>query len=89
MRRYSLRSELDCVGCVRRYVHFHGLRHPRELGAHDVDASLAPLPSEHHVSACSQPQVKQELLFFFKHGLRHAFATPMLQAGYNFGGGRG
>jgi hypothetical protein len=33
LRHYSIRTEAAYVGWVRRYIHFHGLRHPRDMGA--------------------------------------------------------
>jgi hypothetical protein len=43
VRHYSLRTEQAYVGWVRRFIHFHGLRHPRELGAAEVEALLSHL----------------------------------------------
>ena len=66
VRHYSLRTEQVYVGWVRRFVHFHGLRHPRELGAPEVEAFLTHLASERHVSASTQGQAKSALLFLYK-----------------------
>ncbi len=57
-RHYSLRTEQAYVGWVRRFVHFHGLRHPREMGATEVAAFLTHLASERNVSASAQGQAK-------------------------------
>jgi hypothetical protein len=38
---YSLRTEQSYVHWVRRFVHFHGLRHPKEMGGAEVEAFLA------------------------------------------------
>jgi hypothetical protein len=32
LRHYSIRTEAAYVGWVHRYIHFHGLRHPRDMG---------------------------------------------------------
>jgi integron integrase len=69
VRHYSLRTEQVYVGWVRRYVHFHSLRHPRELGAPEVQAFLSHLASERSVSASTQGQAKSALLFLYKHVL--------------------
>ena len=66
VRHYSLRTEQVYVGWVRRFVHFHGLRHPRELGASEVEAFLTHLASERNVSASTQGQAKSALLFLYK-----------------------
>ena len=36
LRRYSLRTEEAYVGWMRRYILFHGKRHPRDLDEKDV-----------------------------------------------------
>ena len=36
LKHYSLRTEQSYVGWVRRYIRFHGRRHPREMGAREV-----------------------------------------------------
>jgi hypothetical protein len=32
LRHYSIRTEAAYVGWVHRYIHFHGLRHPLDMG---------------------------------------------------------
>ena len=66
VRHYSLRTEQAYVGWVRRFVHFHGLRHPRELGAPEVEAFLTQLASLRNVSSSTQGQAKSALLFLYK-----------------------
>ena len=39
-RHYSRRTEVAYSQWVRRFIHFHGMRHPRELGAEHVAAFL-------------------------------------------------
>ena len=36
LKHYSIRTEKAYVDWVRRYVHFHGLRHPETLGAEAI-----------------------------------------------------
>ncbi len=38
-RHYSLRTEEPYVGWYRQFVRFHGLRHPKEMGAVEVRRS--------------------------------------------------
>ena len=40
-RHYSYRTEKQYVGWVRRYIHFHKLRHPAELGGQHVEDFLS------------------------------------------------
>ena len=38
LRHYSIRTEAQYVHWVKRFVLFHGKRHPREMGAAEVEA---------------------------------------------------
>ena len=69
-KHYSLRTEQAYVQWVRRYIHFHGLRHPSELGKEHVEAFLTSLAVERHVAASTQTQALSALLFLYKEILR-------------------
>lgn len=66
MRHYSPRTEKAYAGWVRRYVLFHGKRHPREMGEAEVDAFLAALASEGRLGASAQNQALAALLFLYR-----------------------
>ena len=66
VRHYSRRTEQSYVAWVRRYVRFHGLRHPRELDAGDVNRFLAALAEREGLSASSQAQALSALLFLYR-----------------------
>ena len=76
VRHYSLRTEQAYVGWVRRFVHFHGMQHPRDLGAPAVQAFLTHLATERGVSSSTQGQAKSALLFLYKQVLE--LALPWL-----------
>jgi Phage integrase, N-terminal SAM-like domain len=58
---------------VRRFIRFHGLRHPRELGQQEITAFLSDLATEHGVSASTQNQALCALLFLYRHVLGAPF----------------
>jgi integron integrase len=62
----SLRTEQAYVGWVRRFVRFHGLRHPREMGEAEVRAFLSHLANERDVAASTQNQALAALLFLYR-----------------------
>ena len=66
VKHYSLRTEKAYVDWARRYVVFHSKRHPREMGAAEVEAFLSYLAVRRHVSASTQNQAKAALLFLYK-----------------------
>jgi hypothetical protein len=67
---YSARTETQYVHWVRRYVRFHGLRHPAELGEAEVTAFLSDLAERCRVSASTQNQALAALLFLYRRVLR-------------------
>lgn len=63
---YSLRTEQTYVYWVRWFIRFHGVRHPREMGKHEVEAFLTMLANERKVSASTHRQALSALLFLYK-----------------------
>ncbi len=70
VRHYSLRTEQQYVGWIRRYIRFHGLRHPSALGGPDIESFLSHLAVHRHVSAATQAQALAALLFLYKQVLK-------------------
>jgi len=66
VRHYSGRTEEAYVGWVRRYVRFHGLRHPRDLGQEEIRRFLTALAVRDRVSASTQTQALSALLFLYR-----------------------
>lgn len=51
---------------LRRFLGFHGMRHPREMGSAEVNAFLSHLAVELQVSASTQNQALAALLFRYR-----------------------
>lgn len=66
-RHYSPRTERAYVLWVRRFVRFHGLRHPSELGGPEVGTFLTHLAVDRSVAASTQNQALSALLFLYRH----------------------
>ncbi len=66
VKHYSMRTEHAYVDWVRRFILFHDRRHPRELGAGEVEAFLTHLAVVGRVAASTQNQAKSALLFLYK-----------------------
>lgn len=69
-RHYSFRTEEAYVRWARRFILFHGKRHPKEMGAEEVVAFLSHLAVESEVSASTQNQALSALLFLYRVLLR-------------------
>ena len=63
---YSLRTEEAYIHWVRRFVRFHGLRHPRELGKREVEAFLTHLAIDRHVAPSTQNLALNGILFLYQ-----------------------
>lgn len=70
VRHYSYRTEQQYVGWIRRYILYHGRKHPRDLGPDDLRAFLTYLAVERDVAAATQAQALAALLFLYRHVLR-------------------
>lgn len=66
LRHYSGRTEACYARWCRRYILFHGKRHPADLGAAAINAFLTHLAVEGRVSASTQNQAFSALLFLYQ-----------------------
>ncbi len=69
-RHYSRRTEAAYVHWIRRFIVFHGRRHPRSLGAPEISAFVTWLAVEQRVAASTQNQALSAVLFLYRHVLR-------------------
>ncbi len=63
---YSSRTEEAYVGWTRRFILANGVRHPREMGAMEVERFLTTLAVQGNVSASTQNQALAALLFLYR-----------------------
>ncbi len=66
LRHYSRRTEEAYGQWIVRFVRFHHLRHPQEMGAAEINAFLTHLAVDGHVSASTQNQAFSALLFLYQ-----------------------
>jgi integron integrase len=69
-KHYSYRTEQAYVDWVRRFILFHGKRHPLELGAGEIEHFLTHLAVDKTVAGSTQMQALCGLLFLYKHVLK-------------------
>jgi len=65
VRRYSPRTIESYMYWIKYYIHFHGKRHPSELGGREVEQFLTYLTVERNVSAATQKLALNALVFFY------------------------
>ncbi|MEO8733798.1 MAG: integron integrase [Flavobacteriales bacterium] len=66
LRHYSLRTEQAYVGWIRRFILASGKRHPKDMGAADVEGFLSTLATQGKVAAGTQNQALSALLFLYR-----------------------
>ena len=69
IRHYSPRTEEAYVHWIRRYIFFHNVRHPAEMGKPEINAFLSHLAVSEHVSASTQTQALSALVFLYRNVL--------------------
>lgn len=70
VRHYSIRTEEAYIHWIRRYIFFHNKRHPKEMGAKEVEQFLSHLAVKEKVAASTQNQALCALMFLYKHVLK-------------------
>ncbi len=71
IRHYSRRTEKAYTSWIRRFVLFHGKRHPQEMGEAEITAFLSDLATRRKVAASTQNQALSALLFLYRDVLGH------------------
>lgn len=66
VRHYSIRTEQAYVDWIRRFILFHGKRHPRDLGEAEVRRFLTYLAVDRNVAASTQNQALNALVFVYR-----------------------
>ena len=68
-RHYSPRTEQAYVLWIRRFVRFHSLRHPADMGEEEVNRFLTHLAVERDVSPSTQTQALSAIIFLYRNVL--------------------
>ena len=65
VNHYARRTEEAYVGWIRRFILFHGKKHPRDMGALEVELFLTHLAVGENVSSSTQKQALNALVFLY------------------------
>ena len=65
-KHYSYRTEQAYVQWAKRFILFHGKRHPREMGKQEIEAFLTDLAVRRQVAAATQNQALNGILFLYR-----------------------
>jgi Phage integrase, N-terminal SAM-like domain len=70
LKHYSYRTEETYIQWIRRYILFHDKRHPQEMGVPEIKSFLTHLAVEGNVTASTQNQALNAILFLYRHVLQ-------------------
>jgi integron integrase len=65
VKHYSMQTEKSYIGWIKRYIFFHHKKHPIDMGKSEIEAFLTHLAVERKVSATTQNQAFNALLFLY------------------------
>ena len=69
-RHYSIRTEDAYVNWIKRYILFHGKRHPKDMGEKEIASFISHLATGRKVAASTQNQALNAIVYLYKHVLR-------------------
>jgi integron integrase len=75
VKHYSIRTEQAYTDWIRRYILFHGKKHPEKMGEAEIAAFLGHLAMQRGVAASTQNQAFSALLFLYQQVLERKLAT--------------
>lgn len=70
LKHYSIRTEQAYVDWIRRYILFHGKRHPQTMDSSEIETFLTHLAVDRNVAAPTQNQALSALLFLYRNVLK-------------------
>jgi integron integrase len=70
MRHYSSKTEESYVHWIKRFIFFHNKQHPAQMGEKEIGQFLSGLATDRHVSAPTQNQALNAILFLYRDVLR-------------------
>ncbi|RLD05485.1 MAG: integron integrase [Chloroflexota bacterium] len=77
-RHYALSTEKTYTSWVRKYILFHDKRHPKTMGAKEINAFLTHLALEKKVAPSTQNQALSAILFLYRYVLNIEFPQNVL-----------
>ena len=69
-RHFTYRTEQSYLSWARKFILYHGKRHPAEMGEEEIRAFLTHLATERRLAASTQNQALAAILFLYRHVLR-------------------
>ena len=75
-KHYSYRTEQTYKDWIKRYILFHGKRHPKDMGEAEIRAFIAHLAAERKVAVSTSNQALSAILFLYRTVLQMDIQLP-------------
>ncbi|MDP1714910.1 MAG: phage integrase N-terminal SAM-like domain-containing protein [Anaerolineales bacterium] len=76
IKHYSSRTEKTYIDWIRRYILFHNKRHPKDMGAEEIQAFIAHLANQKQLAASTQNQALSAVIFLYRFVLKIDITLP-------------
>ncbi|GAB4522310.1 MAG: integron integrase [Anaerolineales bacterium] len=76
LKHYSYRTEQAYKDWIKRYILYHHKRHPKDMGAPEIQDFITHLAVEKNVAASTQNQALSAILFLYRHVLQMEMDIP-------------
>jgi len=76
IKHYSSRTEKTYMDWIKRYILFHNKRHPKDMGAEEIQAFIAHLATQKQLAASTQNQALSAVIFLYRYVLKIDITLP-------------
>jgi len=76
LKHYSYRTEETYLAWIKRFILFHGKRHPKDMGSSEIESFITHLAVERNVAVTTQNQALSAILFLYKYVLKKEIEMP-------------
>ena len=66
-KHYSIRTEQAYTDWIKRFILFHGKKHPKDMGEQEISQYISYLAVKKNVAASTQNQALNAIVFLYKH----------------------
>lgn len=80
LKHYSIRTEKAYADWIKRYIFFHKMKHPKDMGVREIEEFLTDLAVNRQVAPSTQNQAFNALLFLYKQVLEIEFEQQRIDA---------
>lgn len=80
VKHYSMQTEKTYIGWIKRYILYHNKKHPIDMGKPEIEIFLTHLAVDRHVSASTQNQAFNAILFLYTQVLGVPLDNQNIQA---------